>query len=90
MANYNYGIDCQTGEVAQLLHDQIAETDIYQDGLDVSDERVSVISKTALLDILKGFAAEEKTALSVEVWPDDVEYDEAEAGGSLELHSFGN
>ena len=88
MANFNFGIDCSSTESAESLVAKISDTDIYQDGLDAEDERVSVISHQALLEVLKKFAAENSEALTVEVWPEDMEYDEADDSGDLEVHSF--
>jgi hypothetical protein len=88
MSNYWFGIDCISEKNAKDLHDRISEVNLYQDGLDVEDTRVSVISKQSLLLELENFARESKDQLDVEMWPAKQEYDEAEAKGSLETHSF--
>jgi len=56
MSGFNYGIDCQSGADAASLYDYIDGLNIFQDGLDVDEERVSVISNQALLDSLREFA----------------------------------
>ena len=62
--------------------------DIYQDGLDAQEERVSVISKQGLLPELETFAKANSTDLYVEVWPDDEELDESEETGNLETYEY--
>ena len=88
MANFNFGIDCPDSDSAEKLMNHIKGVDLYQDGLDFDDERVSVISKSGMLEVLKGFASANSLELSVEVWPEDMEYDDAEESGDMELHSF--
>ena len=89
MAIFNYGIDCDSEDVASALMDEISQTEIYQDGLDFEDERVSVSSNQALLELLKKFSESRSESLSVEVWPEDMEYDEAEESGDMEYHNYG-
>jgi hypothetical protein len=88
MSNYWFGIDCVSEKNAKDLHDRISEVNLYQDGLDIADTRVSVISKQSLLLELENFARESKDQLDVEMWPAKQEYDEADAKGSLETHSY--
>jgi len=61
---------------------------LYQDGLDISEARISIISKSTLVDELKKYAEQEKICLTVEVWSIELEYDEAESTGDLEIHTF--
>lgn len=88
MANFNMGIDCPSEEAAEKLKDAIESIDIYQDGLDAQEERVSVISKQGLLEELKKYASANSVELSVEVWPEDMEYDEAEESDDMETHEY--
>lgn len=88
MANFNIGIDCPSEDAATDLHAYIEALDFYQDGLDVDDERVSLVSKQGLLEKLKAYASRESVELSVEVWPEDLDYDEAEESGDLEVFDY--
>ncbi len=88
MSNYSFGIDCDSEKTAQKLHDYVYNLDLYQDGLDVFDLRVSVISKPSLLDEVKRFSEQLKAHVVVEIWPENLEYDEAEASGALEIKIF--
>lgn len=89
MACFNFGIDCPSEEIASALQQSIESTNIFKDGLDCCDERVSVISNSSMKDVLKDFAAQHQVELSVEVWPEDLEYDEAEESDQVESYSFG-
>lgn len=60
------------------------DLDIYQDGLDAYDERVSMISKQGLLPELETFSKTEKIGLYIEVWSEDEELDGAEENGTVE------
>jgi len=88
MANFNFGIDCPTEDSATGLHAYIEGLDFYRDGLDVDEERVSLVSKQGLLEELKAYASRESVELSVEVWPEDSDYDEAEESGDLEVFDY--
>lgn len=88
MANFNYGITCDDEKKAKKIGQFVSKLDLFQDGLDVSDDRVSVVSTQALLDELKKRAASQIGDLSVEIWPADAEYDDAESSGALEVHSI--
>lgn len=88
MASFNYGIDCADDKKAKKLWQFIARLNIAQDGLDVSGERVSVIAGQALLEELKGHASVQPGDLVAEVWPADMDYDDAESGGALEVHAI--
>ena len=88
MSIYNYSIDCESESTAKKLHDYISDINLYQDGLDVDESRVSVISKQSLLDELQRFSKQFKAHLVVEIWPESLEYDEAEASGDLESKIF--
>ena len=88
MASFNYGIDCADDKKAKKLWQFIARLNIAQDGLDVSGERVSVIAGQALLEELKGHASVQPGDLVAELWPADMDYDDAESGGALEVHAI--
>jgi len=88
MANFNYGIDCPDTDSAEALMTFIESVDIYQDGLDVDEERVSVITKQGMIETLKEYAKSNSIELNLEVWPDDMEYDEAEENGDMEYYTF--
>jgi hypothetical protein len=47
MANFNFGIDCQSVDDADGLLSYLDSLNLYMDGLDSEDERLSVISKQA-------------------------------------------
>jgi len=88
MANFNIGIDCLSEEDAHNLGGSIKQWDIFQQELDVCDERVSLVSKQGLLDELKKYASQHSIELEVEVWPEGMDYDEAEASDDLEFFSY--
>ena len=88
MANFNFGIDCPDSDTAENLMKHIEGIDLYQDGLDFDDERVSVISKQGILDVFREYASSNSLELSIEVWPEDMEYDEAEESGDMEYHTY--
>lgn len=88
MAHFNYGITCDDEKKAKKLGQFVSKLDLFQDGLDVSDDRVSVMSSQALLDELKKYGASQLGDLQIEVWPVDAEYDDAESSGALEVHSI--
>jgi hypothetical protein len=89
LANFNIGIDCESTEMAEKLSAHISSLDLYQDQLDVCDERVSVVTKQSLLQELENFSTVHKTTLSVECWPEGLDYDEAEEQDSLEFFTYG-
>jgi hypothetical protein len=89
MANFNYGIDCEDDTVAEKLFNYIESLEIYQDGLDQQDERVTLISKQGIIPDLEKWAKANNTQIDVEVWPEDKEYDEAEEAGELEVYNYG-
>ena len=88
MANFNIGIDCPSEEAATQVHAFIEALDFYQDGLDVDEERVSCVSKQGLLEELKKYASEHSVELGIEVWPEGMDYDEAETAGDLEFENY--
>ena len=88
MANFNFGIDCQSVDDADGLLSYLDSLNLYMDGLDSEDERLSVISSQSLLDELKLYATTNSIKIEVEVWGYDQEYDDAEESGELETHSF--
>jgi len=88
MANYRFGIDCASKEIAESIGAFISGVNIYQDDLEISEERVSLCSKAPLLQELERFSKQHSVSLSIEVWPEDLDFDEAEEAGSLETHSY--
>ena len=88
MANFNFGIDCPNEESAEKLREFIESLDFFQDELDADEERVSLISKQGLLEELKKYASEKSIELSIEVWPEGMEWDYAEDSGDIELFKF--
>ncbi len=88
MASFHYGIDCEDEKKAKKLWQFIARLEIAQDGLDWTDERVSVVAGQALLTELESHARANTGDLRVEVWPAGMEYDDAEASADLEVHAF--
>jgi hypothetical protein len=89
VANLNFGIDCENAEVAHAVSKSISALNIYQDQLDVCDERVSLISKQSLLEELDKLSKNTGASLSVECWPEDQDYDEAEDAGTMECYTYG-
>ena len=85
MARFHYGIDCEDDKKAKKLWQFLARLEMPQDGLDLSEARASVIASQALLDELRGYAKANAGDLRVEVWPDHLEYDDAESAGQLEI-----
>ena len=88
MANFNFGIDCPNEESAEKLRGFIGSLDFFQDELDADEERVSLISKQGLLEELKKYASENSMELSIEVWPEGMDWDAAEDSGDIELFNF--
>ena len=88
MANYRFGVDCESEEIAKSVGAFIGGIDIYQDDLEISEERVSLCSKTPLLQEVERFSKQHGVSLSIEVWPEDLDFDEAEEAGSLETYSY--
>ena len=88
MANFNIGIDCPSEDSAEKLREFIESLDFFQDELDADEERVSLISKQGLLEELKKYASEKSMELSREVWPEGMEWDDAEDSGDIELFNF--
>ena len=66
----------------------IESLDFFQDELDADEERVSLISKQGLLEELKKYASENSMELSIEVWPEGMDWDDAEDSGDIELFNF--
>lgn len=88
MADFNYGINCQSDKVAEKLFKLIAGLNINQDGLDISEERVSVISNSSLKDEIAKFSETLAGEMTIEIWPKNLEYDEAEAKGKIEIYEL--
>ena len=89
MATFRYGIDCDSSDVALDLAKMIEALEMFQDDLEVSDERVSLCSNQSLLAELEKFSEQNSAALAVEVWPSDLDFDEAESSGELEFYNYG-
>ena len=89
MATFRYGIDCDSSDVALDLAKMIEALEIFQDDLEVSDQRVSLCSNQSLLAELEKFSEQNSAALAVEVWPSDLDFDEAESSGALEFYNYG-
>jgi hypothetical protein len=85
MTQLNYGINCEDHKKALKLEKYIASINIVQDGLDVSEERVSVISNQHLILEIEKFSKKNEGSIRVEVWNVDLEFDEAESEGKLEI-----
>ena len=88
MAKFNYGIDCSNESEANEIFRSLQGLNIYSDGLDLEDTRISVISSQALNLELEQISKIHKFDITVEVWPEDEEYDDAEANGSLEIYNY--
>jgi len=88
MANFHIGIDCPGEEAARAVHAFIESVDLYQADLDVDEERVSLVSKQGLLEELKKYASKNSVELSVEVWPEGQDFDEAEGSGDIEFFEY--
>jgi hypothetical protein len=88
MANFHIGIDCPGEEAAQAVHAFIESVDLYQADLDVDEERVSLVSTQGLLEELKKYASKNSVELSLEVWPEGQDFDEAEGSGDIEFFEY--
>jgi hypothetical protein len=88
MADFNYGINCQSGKIAEKLFNFIGGLNIKQDGLDFSEERVSVISNSSLKDEIIKFSKTLEGEITIEIWPKNLEYDEAEEKGKIETYEL--
>jgi hypothetical protein len=89
MATFRYGIDCDSSDVALDLAKMIEALEIFQDDLEVSDQRVSLCSNQSLLAELEKFSELNSAALAIEVWPSDLDFDEADSSGTLEFYNYG-
>jgi len=88
MSNYNFGIECELEKTAEDLLTYIETLDLYSDSLDIFESRVSLVSKNTLLDGLLKFAEKQKALLQIELWPENLEYDDAESRGVVETKVF--
>ena len=88
MAKFNYGINCENNEMAEKLYKFISDLNIYKDGLDISEERVMLISSSGLKDEVKKYSDASTGEINVEIWPEDLEYDEAEEKNEIEFLEF--
>ncbi len=88
MSSFNFGINCEDAKKAQALHNFIAALNINQDGLDTDEERVTVIASQALLKELKSYSGKNVGDLKVELWPSEMEFDDAESEGHLEVYEL--
>jgi hypothetical protein len=89
LANFNIGVDCESVKLAEKLMEHISTLDLYQDQLELCDERVSLVTKQSILQELEKFAVAHKTSLSVECWPEGLDYDAAEEQSSMEFFTYG-
>lgn len=88
MARFNYGVDCEDDRKTRKLWQYIARLKMSLDGLEMSEARVSVIASQALLDELRAYARDNAGDLRVEIWPEQLEYDDAESDGALEAYEL--
>jgi hypothetical protein len=88
MATFNFGVNCPSEADAENLMAHILDTNLFQDGLDAFEERLSVVSTTEMLEVLKSYAAANSVELSVEVWPEGMELDDAEESEDVEYHDL--
>ena len=88
MAKFNYGINCENSKMAEKLYKFISDLNIYQDGLDIFEERVMLISSSGLKDEVKKYSDASTGEINVEIWPEDLEYDEAEEKNEIEFLEF--
>ncbi len=88
MAVFNIGVDCPSEEAARAVHDFIAGLEMFQDELDVDEDRVSLVAQQGLLPELERYAGQQGVTLSLEVWPQGMDYDEADEGGALEFFTY--
>lgn len=88
MAQFNYGINCYDQNKAQKLYKFIKGLNMVQDGLDVEDTRVSVISNPQLIKEIEKYASLIEGEVLVEVWSTDLEYDEAESKNKIEIFEY--
>jgi len=88
MAQFNYGINCDNHNKSHKLYKFIEGLNIVQDGLDVEDTRVSVISNSQLIKEIQNYASLNEGEVRVEVWSTDLEYDEAESKNKIEIFEF--
>jgi hypothetical protein len=89
MANFNFEITCSdesSVEKVVKFFDGNIEVSRYE--LRVGGEGVSLVSQEALLALLKVWAIQENIKLFVEVWPEDMDYDEAMDLGDLETFNY--
>lgn len=88
MANFNFGIDCETSEQAHILFKFINSLMIFQQELEIEETRISLVSKQTLLCELELFFEQKAFSGTVEVWPVEVSYDEADNSGILEVYAY--
>ena len=88
MASYNIGFDCNSEQEAEKLHAFIVSLDLYQDGLDLYGDRVSLVSKHGLITEVSKFCSDEGMEVEAEIWSEELDYDEAESEGDMESLSL--
>jgi hypothetical protein len=85
MSILNVRIDCVNETQADLLKDYLESIDLYIKDLEIEDERITCVSKQGIVDIITDFIENENLKpMTIELWPDDMDYDEADEDGSLD------
>ena len=88
MAQFKYGIDFSDDKQAVLFVEFLRNTEIVISDLDLDESRLMLESNQFMKEIVSEYAKNSKTNIQIEIWPSDMEYDEAEIYKQLELQSF--
>ena len=88
MAQFKYGIDFSDEKSTILFVEFLRNIEIVISDLDLDESRLMLESNQFMKEIISEYAKNIKTNIKVEIWPSDIEYDEAEICEKLELYSF--
>lgn len=88
MAQFKYGVDFSDEKTAILFVELLRDVEIVISDLDLDESRLMLESNQTMKEIVCEYAKNSKTNIQVEIWPSDMEYDEAESCEQLELYSF--
>lgn len=84
MAEVNVRIECDDEENAKRLFEHMAANDLYTQGLEQDWCTVGAWIKPSNVTAIEKFARAERINMTIETWPIDMEYDDAEESGDLE------
>lgn len=83
MAEVNARIECDDEENAQRLLEHMQANDLYTQGLEQDWCTVGAWINPSSVAAIEKFARAECINMTIETWPIDMEYDDAEDSGDL-------